>query len=81
MQTLETLDLSMGTLTDKGAEALYNNNALMELKHINCRYHFISNKWQKQLKEKFSAQNINLTDAEEPDKYNDEVYYYVEIGE
>lgn len=79
--TLETLDLSMGTLTDKGAEALYNNDALLNLKHINCRYHFITDKWQKQLKEKFAAQNINLGDAEEADEYDDEVYYYVEIGE
>ncbi len=81
LKTIETLDLSMGTLTDKGAEALYNNDALLELKHINCRYHFISDKWQKQLKEKFATQNINLRDAEEADEYDDEVYYYVEIGE
>ena len=79
--TIETLDLSMGTLTDIGAEALSQNEALLNLKHINCRYHFISKKWQKQLKEKFAPQNINLADEEEPYDYGDELSYYVEIGE
>ena len=82
LENLETLDLSMGTLSDKGAEALYNNEALLNLKHINCRHHFISKEWQDKLKTKFAAQNINLNDAEEADDYgDDEVYYYVEIGE
>ena len=81
LETIETLDLSMGTLTDKGAEALYNNDALLNLKHINCRHHYITDKWERQLKEKFAAQNINLIDGEEADEYDDEVYYYVEIGE
>jgi len=81
LETIETLDLSMGTLTDKGAEALYNNDALLNLKHINCRHHYITDKWEQQLKEKFAAQNINLRDGEEADEYDDEVYYYVEIGE
>jgi len=81
LATIETLDLSMGTLTDKGAEALCNNNALLNLKHLNCRRHFITDKWQQQLTEKFTTQNINLGDAEVGDEYDDEVYYYVEIGE
>ena len=78
LNTVETLDISMGILKDEGAEALYNNDDLLKLKHINCRHHFISAAWQKKLKEKFASQNINLADAEEP---YDEDYYYVEIGE
>jgi len=82
LATIETLDVSMGTLTDKGAEALFNNEALLNLKHLNCRRHFLTDKWQKQLKEKFVAQNINLEDAEEPYIYRDgDIHYYVEIGE
>ncbi len=81
LATIETLDLSMGTLTDKGAEALFNNEALLNLKHLNCRRHFITDKWQEQLTKKFAGQNINLVDAEQADEYDDEVYYYVEIGE
>lgn len=81
LATIEILDLSMGTLTDKGAAALHNNEALLNLKYLNCRHHFISDEWEKQLEEKFVAQNINLTDGEDPYQYDEEAYYYVEIGE
>jgi len=81
LKNLETLDLSMGVLKNKGAEALYNNDALLNLKHINCRHHFISDEWQTKLKTKFAAQNINLADQEDADEDDDDAYYYVEIGE
>jgi len=80
LKKIEILDLSMGTLTDKGAEALLNTDELITLKHINCRFHFISDEWQAKLKNKYAAQNINLTDANRADEYG-EVYYYVQIGE
>ncbi|MFK7776463.1 MAG: STM4015 family protein [Saprospiraceae bacterium] len=78
LQNIEVLDLSMGILKDEGAEALYNNDALLKLKHLNCRHHFISKDWQNKLKTKFSAQNINLEDEEDSE---DGEYYFVEIGE
>ena len=82
LNNIETLDLSMGILKDDGAEALYNNEALLNLKHINCRRHYISAEWQSKLKEKFAAQRIDLSYAEKPYVYDDgEVYHYVEIGE
>jgi len=81
LNNIEILDLSMGILKDDGAEALYNNAALLNLKHINCRRHYISTEWQRKLKEKFTSQKIDLSYAQKPDKYKDEVYYYVEIGE
>jgi len=82
LKKIETLDLSMGILKDDGAEALYNNEELLKLKHINCRHHFISPEWQMKLKEKFATQNINLNDAEEAEDFGDgDMYYFVEIGE
>ena len=81
LDNVKTLDLSMGTLTNKGAAALYENEALLNLKHLNCRHHYLSNEWIEKLKAKFDTQKINLNDQEEADDYDDEVYYYVEIGE
>lgn len=78
LKNIEVLDLSMGVLKDDGAEALYNNDDLLNLKHINCRHHYISKEWQDKLKTKFSAQNINLEDEEDSE---DGEYYFVEIGE
>ena len=81
LEKITVLDLSMGILKNEGAEALYTNEALLKLEHINCRFHYITDEWQQKLKEKFVAQNINLDDAEEADQDDDEAYYYVEIGE
>ncbi|MFE6128602.1 STM4015 family protein [Streptomyces sp. NPDC056437] len=39
---LETLDLSMGTLGDEGAEALLNGQPLSHLKKLDLHHHFIS---------------------------------------
>lgn len=78
LEGISVLDISMGTMTDVGAKELYENEALLGLKHINCRHHFISNEWMDKLAEKFAEQNINLEDQE---LIEGEDYYYVEIGE
>jgi len=75
--SLKTLDLSMGTTGDLGAKALFENDELLKLDHLNLRHHFISNKWMEKLKSKFTNQNINLEDQNEVD----DDYLYVEIGE
>jgi len=80
ISTLKTLDISMGILKDTGAKALYENDDLLKLDHLNCRYHFISEEWISKLKSKFSNQNINLDDNEKQYE-GDEEWFYVEIGE
>lgn len=77
LNNLDTLDISLGVITDKGAEALYNNDALLRLQHINCCHHYISDEWQEKLKTKFAKQNINF------DRKRDMEYgnYYVAVSE
>ena len=77
LNRIETLDISMGTLGEKGAKALLANDALLQLKHINCRHHFIPDALVKELTEKYKAQEINLDDQEgiEDD------WLFVEVGE
>ena len=77
LEGIQTLDVSMGTITDAGAKALYENKALLDLKYINCRHHFISDEWMTKLQTKFADQNINLADQ----IVTDDDWYYVEIGE
>ena len=76
LEGIETLDFSMGILTDEGAQALYQNDALLKLKHIDCNHHFLTDEWQKKLRTKFAAQNINLSGGEDPE----DDYKYVEVG-
>ena len=77
LKEIYTLDISMGTMTDVGAKALYENDDLLELMHINCRHHFVSNEWVNKLLDKFADQDINLTEQKEAE----EDWFYVEVGE
>ena len=74
---IETLDFSMGVLRDRGAQFLFDNKELLKLKHLNCRYNFLSKDWKANLTLQFHKQNINLEDTQE----TDDDWFYVEVGE
>ncbi len=76
---LDTLDLSKGCMTDKGAEALFNSPYVKALAMLDLSYHYISPAWVAKL------QTLPITviiDApQEADEDDGEVYRYVEVGE
>lgn len=43
LDILETLDLSQGTLSDKGGEALLASSKIRQLKRLDLHYHYLSN--------------------------------------
>jgi hypothetical protein len=75
LNQLKELDLSMGTLTDKGAQALLRSEGIRKLQHLNLRHHFLSEAMMEQLKG--LGISINLNDKEEQDGD----YRYVEVAE
>ena len=81
LKKIETLDLSMGTLSDIGAYFLFQIEELLNLRHINLEFHYLSEAWQAKMRGKFEAQNINLERPNQADIYKNDVYYYVQIGE
>lgn len=76
---LETLDLSLGTLGDIGAQALLDSQYIGQLKTLNLSHHYIS----ETLQEKLAALpcSVILDDPQEDDEDDDEVYRYVAVGE
>jgi Ran GTPase-activating protein (RanGAP) involved in mRNA processing and transport len=77
IKQLETLDLSMGTMTDEGATAIVENAAhFKHLKKLNLDENFISDDAQKAL-EKALGDIVAIGDQEEPD----DDYVYVSVGE
>lgn len=76
---LDTLDLSMGILKDTGAEALYNSDFVKSLKKLDLQHHFISAEWQKKLQS--LPCEVDVSDEQEADEYDDEVYYFVAVSE
>jgi hypothetical protein len=76
---LDTLDLSLGTIGDVGAEALFNSPHLSKLKCLNLSHHFISSSWQDKLRT--LPIKVVLDDAQEEEEDDGETYRYVAVGE
>ncbi|MFF7200195.1 STM4015 family protein [Streptomyces sp. NPDC008141] len=62
---LETLDLSMGTLGDEGAEALLNGQPLSHLKKLDLHHHFISKPMADRLSGAFGAEGVEVDLSED----------------
>lgn len=78
---IETLDLSMGSLTDKGGQMLLEQ----VLKHPNIKvldleYHYMSDEMMEKL-EGLSGVKVNVDDEQEADEYGGEAYYYPMLTE
>ncbi|MFD1048275.1 hypothetical protein ACFQ1S_23425 [Kibdelosporangium lantanae] len=78
VQQLETLDLSMGTLTDEGAEPLLK---LTHLKALDLHHHYLSDEMAQRLREALPDVRVDLGGKQEPDRYDGELSYYTAISE
>lgn len=79
LDIITTLDLSMGTLSDKGGVALLNNEAIKGLNYLNLRHHYMSAEMMAHLQR--LGIKVNTDEQEAIDEYDGEIYRYVEIGE
>jgi hypothetical protein len=50
LDRIHTLDLSMGTLGDRGAKALVENPKVKNLDKLDVHYHYITDEWIEKLK-------------------------------
>lgn len=77
---LDVLDLSMGILTDEGADALLaHGDRLAHLKTLNLSHHFLSPEMVERLSS--LACDVDVSDPQEADVDGDEVYRYIAVGE
>jgi uncharacterized protein (TIGR02996 family) len=80
LETLETLDLSQGTMTDEGAAALVA--AKGSLKHLECldlSHNFLTKAGIKSVQG--LAKKVITADMQEADQDGEDAYYYVAIAE
>lgn len=77
---LEELDLSLGTFSDAGGQALLACEKIRKLKRLNLYYNFLSDPVRQQLDQLPLEVVTDPGDAEE-DEYQGEIYRYVAIGE
>ncbi|MFD8526216.1 STM4015 family protein [Streptosporangium canum] len=76
---LESLALSMGTLTDEGAEALLSGQPLTHLKRLDLHHHYLTGTMVKHIKAAFAGTGVevDLSEQEEPD----DDWRYVAVAE
>jgi hypothetical protein len=79
IKQLETLDLSLGTLSDEGGRALLKLPQNGNLKRLDLHRHFLTNPVIKELKK--LPLTLNVADQEKPDDWGDGERRFVAIGE
>lgn len=77
LDQIETLDLSMGTLTDMGAQALLDSPKIKNLKFLNLNHHYMSD----DMMEKLKASGISVSVDNQKASEDDEESRYVEVSE
>ncbi|WP_194917130.1 STM4015 family protein [Catenulispora rubra] len=79
---LEVLDLSLGALGDEGAAALLAGQPLTHLKKLDLHHHFISEPMQERLREALPGVEVDLSEPQEPDDWDDDVEHrFVSVAE
>ena len=80
LEQLDELDMSMGMMTDRGAQALAENEHLGKLKKIDLSSNYIADE---DLFEQMKARGVRVKNSgqKEGDEYNGETYYYVDVAE
>jgi hypothetical protein len=69
---LDSLDLSLGTLSDEGGQALLENPVLKQLKRLDLHRHYLSKDMMAKLKSAFPSVNIDGpegSDTDEDERY------------
>ena len=82
---LEVLDLSMGVLTDEGAEALLAGQPLTHLKKLDLNHNYLSEEVAEKVRRALEPAGVAVdVDAGDADEYEDEdgtVQRFVSVGE
>ncbi|KAB8187172.1 STM4015 family protein [Microbispora catharanthi] len=78
---LESLALSMGMLTDAGAEALLGGQPLTHLHALDLHHHFLTDAMVARVTEALPGVEVDLSKQEEAEEDEGEVWRYVAVSE
>lgn len=74
---LETLNLSMGVLTDDGVEALLSGQPLGHLKHLDLSHHYLSEEMTARIPTALPTVEVDLSDHQD----EDDEWRYIAVAE
>ena len=78
---LESLDLSLGTLSDVGAAALLAGQPLTHLKRLDLHHHFLSDEMIERLYQAVPCAEVDVSEQKTPGEWNGEAARYVAVAE
>nr|WP_116246115.1 STM4015 family protein [Nocardiopsis sp. FIRDI 009] len=73
-RTLDTLDLSKGTLRDEGASVLLDAPVFRGLKRLDLHHHYLSEEVQERLRAEFTASGVEIDVSDRREVDTDEFY-------
>jgi hypothetical protein len=81
VERLEELDLSLGVLTDAGAEALLTGQPLTHLRRLDLHHHYLSDELAGRLRQQLASTGVEVDLSEQEDAGEDDEERYVAVGE
>nr|WP_221442209.1 STM4015 family protein [Nocardiopsis algeriensis] len=82
LERLEVLDLSLGDLTDEGAQALVDHaGAFSHLKRLDLHHHYLSEEAREGVRAALPGVEVDLSDPHEPEEYDGELHRYTAVSE
>ncbi|MFG3702681.1 STM4015 family protein [Micromonospora sp. NPDC047620] len=78
---LERLDLSLGTLGDRGAAGLFAGQPLSHLAELDLHHHYLSEEMAASVVAALPGVRVDVSDPQEADEYDGESYRYTAVSE
>lgn len=78
---LEVLDLSMGLLSDAGAQALLSGQPLTHLRRLDLHHHYLSEAMVERIPAELPGVEVDLSERQTPEVYDGEEYRYTAVSE
>jgi hypothetical protein len=78
---LETLDLSMGTLGDTGADALLAGQSLTHLRRLDLHHHYLSVETAERVLAALPGVAVDVSETKEPQEWGGEKHRYTAVSE
>lgn len=78
---VESLDLSLGNLSDEGVAALLAGQALTHLTKLDLHHHFLSDEMMERVWQALPGVEVNMDEQNDPDEEESQGYRYIAVAE
>jgi len=81
LDRLDVLDLSLGTLSDAGADLIARAPAFRRLRRLDLHHHYLTEEGEARLRAALPGVDLDLSERGEPRVHDGEVHYYAAVTE